>query len=127
MGEPGSLAGRVALFTAVVVAGMAAAGMIGWGPGETAGIVAGGVISVTNFLWLSSTAGRALRSGMRHAEGSPGRVLFWVAGGARLGLVALVLGLAVASGWVGLGGLVVSLTALPVALVAEGLRAARVG
>jgi hypothetical protein len=127
MGDGGDLAGRVSGFTAALVSAMAVAAFLGWGASEAVGILTGGVISVANFLWLRVTAGRAVQAGMGRPEGGLRRAVFWVASGARFGVVALSFGLVIVNGWVGLGGLLVSLTALPVILVAEGLRAARLG
>ena len=127
MGDGGDLAGRVSGFAAALVSAMAVAAFLGWGASEAVGILTGGVISVANFLWLRVTAGRALQAGMNRPVGGLRRAVFWAASGARLGVVALSFGLVVVNGWVGLGGLLVSLTALPVILVAEGLRAARLG
>ena len=128
MGDGGDLAGRVSGFTAALVSAMAVAAVLGWGASEALGILTGGVISVANFLWLRVTAGRAVQAGLSRPDGGGlRRAVFWAASGARFGVVALSFGLAIANGWVGLGGLLVSLTALPVILVAEGLRAARLG
>jgi hypothetical protein len=127
MGDGGDLAGRVSGFTAALVSAMAVAAFIGWGASEAVGILTGGVISVANFLWLRVTAGRAVQAGMSRPDGGLRRAVFWAASGARFGVVALSFGLVIVNGWVGLGGLLVSLTALPVILVAEGLHAARLG
>ena len=127
MGDGGDLAGRVSGFTAALVSAMAVAAFLGWGASEAVGILTGGVISVANFLWLRVTAGRAVQAGMSRPAGGLRRAVFWAASGARLGVVALSFGLVIVNGWVGLGGLLVSLTALPVILVAEGLHAARLG
>ena len=127
MGDGGDLAGRVSGFTAALVSAMAVAAFLGWGASEAAGILTGGVISVANFLWLRATAGRAVQTGMSRPAAGLRRAVFWAASGARFGVVALSFGLVIVNGWVGLGGVLVSLTVLPVILVAEGLRAARLG
>ena len=127
MGDGGDLAGRVSGFTAALVSAMAVAAFLGWGASEAVGILTGGVISVANFLWLRVTAGRAVQAGMSRPGGGLRRAVFWAASGTRFGVVALSFGLVIVNGWVGLGGLLVSLTALPVILVAEGLHAARRG
>src|SRR5262245_29326460 len=115
---------RICAVTAALAGGVAVAGWALGGAGQAAGAVVGGGVAIGNFLWLRWTAGLALG---RPAPVGPLRRALWVgASGVRFGAVTLALGLAVVSGWVSLGGLVVALVAHPAALVAEGLRAARV-
>jgi len=116
---------RVCGLTALLVAVIAMGSWIVSGPREALGAVVGGVITVVNFVWLRWTASRALQAAATRA-GTPWRRALWLgANGARFGVVALTLGGAVTLGWVGLVGLVVSLTALPVMVVAAGLRDSR--
>jgi ATP synthase I subunit len=116
------LAYRICGVTAALVAVLAASAWALGGPPQAAGALAGGAITIGNFLWLRWTAGLAVR---RAVDGGIMRAL-WVGGSAaRFGVVALALGLAAAHGGLGLVGLLVALTALPVTVVAEGLRAAR--
>ena len=125
MSDDRDLARRVAALTAGLVALIALAGWALAGADQAAGALIGGAITIANFLWLRWTAGRALLRGLAPA-GAPWRRLLWLgASGARFGVVALALGLAAAQGWLGLAGLLVSLTALPVTVMAEGLRATR--
>ncbi len=119
-----NLAYRVCGLTAALVAVIAVAAWSLSGPAQATGAVVGGAITIGNFLWLRWTAGLALRRGP--VGGALQRALWVGASGARLGVVALVLGVVAAPGWLGLVGLLVALTALPCTVVAEGLRAARV-
>ncbi len=117
------LAYRICGVTAGLVALAAAAAWSLGGPAEAAGALAGGALTIGNFLWLRWTAGLALR----RAPGGGGimRALWIGASGARFGVLALALGFAAVQGSLGLVGLLVALTALPCSVVAEGLRAAR--
>lgn len=118
------LAYRICGVTAALVAVLAAAAWALAGPAQAAGALAGGAITIGNFLWLRWTAGLAVRRG---PAGGALRQALWVGGSAaRFGVVGLALGLAAAHGGLGLVGLLVALTALPVTVVAEGLRAARI-
>jgi ATP synthase I subunit len=117
------LACRICGVTAALVAVLAAGAWALGGPPQAAGALVGGALTIANFLWLRWTAGLAVR---RAVDRGIMRAL-WVGGSAaRFGVVALALGLAAAHGGLGLVGLLVALTALPVTVVAEGLRAARV-
>lgn len=116
---------RVCGLTVGLVAGLALVLGVGFGLVEAAGAIAGGGIALANFLWLRSAVDAAVR---RAAAGSTGwwrRVLWAGASGARLGVVALALGVLIAQGWIGLGGLLASLVIFPLALVAGGLRTVR--
>jgi hypothetical protein len=94
---------------------------------EALGALVGGAIGLLNFLWLCRTAGWVLGAGPPWAQGRLRRALWLGASGARIGLVGLALGVLIAGGGVGLGGLLASLGVLPVAVIAEGLRPAREG
>ncbi len=114
---------RVCALTAGLVGALAAVAWAADGAAQAAGALVGGAISVGNFLWLRWTAGLALR---RPVAAGPLRRALWVgASAARFGVLALALGLAAGAGGLGLVGLLLALIALPVTLVAEGLRAAR--
>jgi ATP synthase I chain len=115
------LAYRVGLGTAGLATLVAAASAALGHPEEAAGALVGGAVTIANFLWLGWTARGALR---RSAAGRLARALWVLGSAARFGVVGLVLGLAAAGGALGLVGLLLSLIALPVSLVAEGLRPA---
>ena len=121
------LTNRVAGLTvglAVLLAG--ACGLV-WGAREAAGALLGSAATLVNFIGLRWTAARALR-GATAGTGSTASaraLLLLGASGARLGLIGILIGMAAAGGWVGVGGLLVSLVLLPVTVVAMGLRAAR--
>ena len=123
MTDDRDLAYRICGVTAGLIALVAAAAWSLGGQAEAAGALAGGALTIGNFLWLRWTAGLALR----RAPGGGGtmRALWVGASGARFGVLALALGLAAVQGSFGLVGLLVALTALPCTVVAEGLRAAR--
>jgi hypothetical protein len=83
-------------------------------------------VAIGNFLWLRWTAGRALR-GAAPGRGPWRRVLWLGASAARFGVLALALGAVVVWGGVGLAGLLIALAALPITVVAAGLRESRPG
>lgn len=119
------LARRVTALAAGLASLIALGAWAAASPAEAAGALVGGALTITNFLALRWAAAAAVRPG-----GVGGRVrttLWLVAAGGRFGAVGLALGWAAAQGWIGLGGLLTALLALPVSLVAEGLRAARAG
>ncbi|MBI2467429.1 MAG: hypothetical protein HYV62_06385 [Candidatus Rokubacteria bacterium] len=93
------------------------------GPAEAAGALVGGAVTLGNFLGLRWASGLVLRG--RAPAGRLRAVLWLGVTGGRFGVVALALGWAAVQGWVGFGGLLAALLALPVSLVAEGLRVAR--
>jgi hypothetical protein len=115
----------VAWLTAGLVALIATAAFTLAGPAQAAGALVGGAITVANFFWLRWTAGLVLRRAATPSGGPLRRVVWVGATGARFGAVALAFGLAAGAGWLGLVGLLVALAALPVAVVTEGLRVAR--
>ncbi len=97
-----------------------------WGIADAVGALVGSGIMLADFAGLWWTVERL--TGAASGDGAPRarRRALWVgASGARLGLVGLALGLAIRFGGVGLRGLLVSLTLLPVTLVAAGLRTTR--
>jgi hypothetical protein len=91
--------------------------MASGGP-DAAGAGLGGLIGLASLLWLDSMVRRVVRAGGVPVS-APGVV---AVAGARYAVVAAVLGLVTASGAIGIGWLLVGLTALPVAAVVEGLR-----
>jgi hypothetical protein len=117
--EDGERLRRMACLTAGL-AGLAAlgAGMASGGP-DAAGAAVGGLIGLASLVWLDWMARRAVRAGGVPVS-APGVV---AVAGARYAVVAAVLGLVTASGAIGIGWLLVGVTALPVAAVVEGLRA----
>lgn len=123
MTQARELTGRVVALTAALVALLALLAGALAGRDEALGVLAGGALTVGNFLGLGAAArlavrGDASRGGLRQT--------LWVGASAlRIGAVGLGLALVTVLGWVGLGGLVVSLLALPLVVVAEGLRTAR--
>lgn len=119
------LARRVSALTAALVALIAAGSWFVLGAQEALGALVGGVVTVGNFLWLRWTASRALRGAAVRPERAWHRAFWLGASGARFGVVALTLGAVVTLGWVGLAGLLVSLTALPITVVAAGLAESR--
>jgi len=125
VGEDRGLVRGVCVLTAASVAGLAAGAWLLLDAHQAAGVLAGGLIAIGNFLWLGWTTQRALGPSRTGASRSM-RGLVWVgASGVRLGLVGLAVGVAVTQGWLGLTGLLAALLALPVAIVIEGLRMVR--
>ena len=113
--------GLTAAFAAVL------AGVCGlvWGAADAAGALGGSAITIANFAGLEWAAGRMVRGVT--AGWAPGvRPGLWLGvSGARLVLVGLAFGVVATQGWVGLRGLLRSLTILPIMVVGVGLRAAR--
>lgn len=116
---PSELAGRVTLATC---AGAAAVALpVGWVAGWSAalGVLAGAAIAVANFRWLVARSGMA-----SPAAGRPG-ALWYAAAGLRFAAVAAAAAAVIISGWTHPVALVAGFTALPCAVVAQGLRLAR--
>jgi hypothetical protein len=90
------------------------------GPADAVGALVGGVVTLVNFGGLTWAAGRIVGNAPRH-----GPALWIGASGLRLALVACLTGLVLTQTEIGLAGLVLSLTLVPVAVVLAGLRAAR--
>jgi hypothetical protein len=108
------------LVTGILAFGLAAACVLVRGPADAAGVLVGSGLALANFGGLTWAAGRAL-------GGTRGRAAARGIGssGLRLGALGCLTGLAVTQTGVGVAGLVVSLTLVPVAVVLAGLRAAR--
>lgn len=125
MSEDRELGRRVRRLTAVLGGLLAGACGLWWGAAEGVGVLVGSLVMLLNFAGLEWATGRVVR-GVSRGSASGLRPALWLgASGARLGLVALVVGAAVAGGWVGLGGLLVSLMVVPVTVVMAGLLMAR--
>jgi hypothetical protein len=93
-----------------------------WVGGRTVffGILAGAVLALADFWWLSAR--------LDDVRASAPRAMVWVgAAGLRLAGIALTVALLFVTGWFHPVGLVVGLAVLPCALVARGLRLAREG
>jgi hypothetical protein len=89
------------------------------GPADAMGALVGSGLTLLNFGGLTWAATRAL------AGGPTSRPVWIGASGIRLGLLALLAGLAVTQTGVGLLGFVLSLTLVPVAVILTGLRGVR--
>lgn len=104
-------------------AALLAAGAGAWGgAAEAAGVLLGSAVLLANFAGLAWATDRALRVG---APGATHPALWLASSAVRLGLIGLALGLAASRGWVGPGGLLLSLAIVPVTVVVAGLRSAR--
>jgi len=118
---PSDLARRVWLVAGALALGLA--GVCGFlrGSADAVGVLVGSGLTLLNFGGMTWAADHALAGG---AASWPRAV--WVGtGGLRLGLLGCLAGLAVTQTGVGLAGLVLSLTLVPVAVVLAGLQTAR--
>ena len=112
----------VVRLTAALTLGLAAVLGLAGRPADAAGALAGGGLVLANLGGLAAGVGRLVGRG----PVGPGRRALWAgATGLRLLAVAIVMGLLVGQGWVGLAGLILALVAYPFAVVAAGLAAAR--
>ena len=119
MTAPTELARGVWWVAGVLALGLAALCGLWRGPAEAMGVLVGSGLTLLNFGGLTWAADRALAG---RASSRP----VWVgASGLRLALVGGLAGLAVTQTGVGLTGLLLSLTLVPVAVILAGLRAAR--
>ena len=104
---------------AVVALALPAAWLGGASAG--AGVLAAGLLTLGNFWWLSRAASAARASGVRRGE-----LAGWiVAAGARFTVLFAALAALCVGGYAHPVAVVVGLTVLPFALVAQGLRPAR--
>jgi hypothetical protein len=112
---------RVTLATAVVVAALALpAAWLAGAPGAL-GLVAAGALTVGNFWWLSRAAASAGDPAAPRRE-----VAGWIVGaGARFAVLFASFAALCAGGYAHPVAVVVGLSVLPCALIAQGLRSAR--
>ena len=118
---PTDLGRRVWLVAGTLALGLAGACGLLRGPGDAVGVLLGSGLTLLNFGGLTWAAAHVLPGGA-----APWPRAVWVgAGGLRLGVLGCLAGLAVTQTGVGLPGLLLSLTLVPVAVILAGLRAAR--
>jgi hypothetical protein len=119
MTAPTDLARGVWCVAGVLALGLAALCGLWRGPADAVGVLVGSALTLLNFGGLTWAAERALAG---RAASRP----VWVgANGLRLALVGGLAALGVTQTGVGLAGLLLSLTLVPVAVILAGLRAAR--
>jgi hypothetical protein len=99
--------------------GLAALCGVFGGPADALGALVGSGLTLVNFGGLTWAAHHAL------AGRASSRPVWLGASGLRLGLLGCLAGVAVTQAGIGLTGLLLSLTLVPVAVVLVGLRAAR--
>jgi hypothetical protein len=124
MTAPAELTRRVCAVTGAITALLAVTCGLLRGPADALGVLVGSALTLMNFVGLSWAVTRATTSG--HLLEGRRRVIWVGASGLRLGLLGVLAGVAVTVGEVGLAGLLVALTLLPVAVLLAGLAAARV-
>jgi hypothetical protein len=115
---PTDLGRGVWLVTGLLGLGLAGVCALLRGPADALGALVGSGLTLLNFGGLTWAAERAV-------AGHTSRPVWIGASGLRLGLVGCLAGLAVTQTGVGLPGLLLSLTLVPVAVILAGLRAAR--
>jgi hypothetical protein len=112
----------VVRLTAALALGLAAVLGLAGRPADAVGALVGAALVLANLGGLAAGVGWLVSRG----PAGGGRRALWVgATGLRLLVMALVIGLLVGQGWVGLPGLLLALVAYPFAVVAAGLAAAR--
>ena len=112
---------RVTMATAVVVAALALPAAWLWGTSGAFGLLAAGALTVGNFWWLSRAATSAGDLSARRRE-----VAGWVLGaGARFAVLFAAFAALCAGGYAHPVSVVVGLSVLPCAVIAQGLRSAR--
>jgi hypothetical protein len=112
---------RVALEATVIVAVLALpAAWIG-GLSAALGVLAGGLLSVGNFCWLS----RQARAACDAVSGVARRDGWMLLSGLRLLVATAACAILLATGWIHPVALLVGLTVLPYEVIAQGLRASR--
>jgi hypothetical protein len=116
---PSELTRGVWLVVGGLTLGLAALCGLVRGSADALGVLVGSGLMLLNFGALTWAAEQAV------AGRSASRPIWIGASGLRLALVGLLTGLLVTGTGVGLAGLVLSLTLVPVAVVVAGLRAAR--
>ena len=120
MTAPIDLGRGVWLVTGLLGVGLATVCGLLRGPADAMGVLVGTGLTLLNFGGLTWAADRAL------AGGSASRPIWIGASGLRLAVLGGLAGLAVTQTGVGLAGLLLSLTLVPVAVILAGLRTARV-
>jgi hypothetical protein len=116
---PTDLGRGVLLLVGALALGLAGLCWLLRGPADGMGVLLGSGLTLLNFSGLTWAAERAVAGGTRSRP-------VWIgASGLRLGVVGVLAGLAVTQTGVGLAGLLLSLTLVPVAVILTGLRAAR--
>jgi hypothetical protein len=117
---PTDLARQVWLLGGVLALGLAGACGLVRGPADAAGALLGSALTLGNFGGLAWAARRA-------RAGAPARTsALWVgSSGLRLAALGGLIGLLVTQTGIGVAGLALSLTLVPVAVVLAGLRMAR--
>jgi hypothetical protein len=115
-----SFSTRVMMDAGLLVATLGLVG--GWFGGRAIllGILAGGVLAVSDFWWLSARIDAA-------SADAPRPSVWAASAGFRLAGVAVAVAALFLTGWFHPAGLVVGLAVLPCALVARGLSVAREG
>lgn len=112
---------RVTVETAIAVAALALPAAWIAGPSAAIGVLAAGVLTVGNFWWLSRAASSAADPNAPRTE-----VAGWVLGaGARFAVLFAAFAALCAGGYAHPVAVVVGLSVLPCALIAQGLRSAR--
>src|SRR5262245_14998953 len=120
---PSDLARGVWCVAGVLALGLAVLCGVLLSPADAAGVLVGSALSLVNFGALTWAANRAMGRG---DAGSWPRVMWIGTGGLRLAVLGGLAVLAVQAIGVGIPGLLLSLTLVPVAVVLIGLRTARV-
>lgn len=114
---------RVMMTTAGTVGLLAVAAASLGRPRAGVGLLAAGVITIANFVWLARGVAGAVAAG----NGRRARVAWGLAAGGRLAALLAAIAVVLASGLADPVALVAGLAVLPVATVVQGLRAVRAG
>jgi hypothetical protein len=117
---PTDLTRGVWLLAGALALGLAGACGFLRGPADAVGVLIGSALTLLNFGGLAWAIDRALAGRMSS------RPVWLGASGLRLGLLGCLAGVAVTQTGLGLAGLLLSLTLVPVAVILTGLRAGRV-
>jgi hypothetical protein len=115
---PTELARRVWCVAGLLALGLAGVCGLVRGPADAVGALVGSGLTLVNFGGMTWAAGRALGA-------APASALWVGASGLRLGVFGTLTGLAITQTGIGVAGLMLSLTLVPVAVVLTGLRVAR--
>jgi hypothetical protein len=112
---------RVAIETSVIVVALALPAAWVGGLTGALGVLAGGLLGVVNFWWLSGQALAACAA----VTGAARRDVWVLLAALRLMVVAALCAVLFVTGWIHPVALLVGLTVLPCALIARGLHVAR--